>query len=217
MDGFAKPLFGKKLVVIGSNQLQNSLLATLIEHETGAGCETDTSIVGCMVTERDADSALVLLDCGLNDEARIRRELEYLGERSPKTPVALFNMRPGSQLEWFACVRGVIGIFYEDTPHEQLIKGLRQIFRGELWFSRKVMSRYLLKDRQYLSTPDDPIDLTKREKEIVRLIGTGAKNTDIAESLCLSTHTVKTHIYHIFKKVNVKNRLQAANWARKNL
>lgn len=217
MDGFAKPLFGKKLIVIGSNQLQNSLLATLIEHETGAGCETDTSIVGCLVGDRGADRSLILLDCGLDDESRIRRELEYLGDRSPSTPVALFNMHPGSTLEWFANVKGVTGIFYEDTPHDQLTKGLRQIFRGELWFSRKVLSKYLMKDRQHLSTPAEPVDLTKREIEIIRLIGTGAKNTDIAETLCLSTHTIKTHIYHIFKKINVKNRLQAANWARKNL
>jgi len=41
--------------------------------------------------------------------------------------------------------------------------------------------------------------------------------TDIARSLSLSPHTIKTHIYNIFKKINASNRLQAVNWAQENL
>ena len=59
--------------------------------------------------------------------------------------------------------------------------------------------------------------LTAREIEILNLIATGAKNTDIASNLCLSVHTIKTHIYHIYKKIDVSNRMQAVNWASNNL
>jgi ATP/maltotriose-dependent transcriptional regulator MalT len=43
---------------------------------------------------------------------------------------------------------------------------------------------------------------------------TGASNTEIADSLFVSEHTVKSHLYNVFKKLNVKNRLQAVSWAR---
>ena len=54
-------------------------------------------------------------------------------------------------------------------------------------------------------------------EEILNLLSTGAKNTDIAEQLSLSVHTIKTHIYHIYKKLDVSNRTQAVNWASNNL
>lgn len=65
--------------------------------------------------------------------------------------------------------------------------------------------------------PPDTSDLTVREKEILDHIARGASNRDIAEALFISTHTVKTHLHNIFKKINVKGRLQAALWAADNL
>jgi LuxR family maltose regulon positive regulatory protein len=51
--------------------------------------------------------------------------------------------------------------------------------------------------------------LTKREREILELIGTGASNQDIAHALVLARDTIKKHVYHIFGKLGVKNRIQA--------
>lgn len=69
--------------------------------------------------------------------------------------------------------------------------------------------------RNYL--PDIYPLLTLREREILLLIAGGATNQVIAESLCISPFTVKTHIYKIFKKIRASNRVQAALWAAKNL
>jgi len=49
------------------------------------------------------------------------------------------------------------------------------------------------------------------------MVAVGAKNEEIADELFISPNTVRTHIYNIFKKINVPNRLQAALWAAKNL
>ncbi|MCP1365881.1 LuxR C-terminal-related transcriptional regulator, partial [Halomonas sp. BBD48] len=59
--------------------------------------------------------------------------------------------------------------------------------------------------------------LTHREQEIISLLGSGASNTEIADKLFVSEHTVKSHLYNTFRKIKVHNRIQAMNWARQNL
>ena len=59
--------------------------------------------------------------------------------------------------------------------------------------------------------------LTKREQEILAQLTTGEPNSIIASRLHLSEHTVKNHMYNIFRKIGVKNRLQASNWAKLHL
>jgi LuxR family transcriptional regulator of csgAB operon len=68
-----------------------------------------------------------------------------------------------------------------------------------------------------LMKPRVAANLTPRKLEILALISTGYTNDEIAEKLLISPHTVKTHLYNIFKKIKVPNRLQAALWAAKNL
>jgi DNA-binding CsgD family transcriptional regulator len=56
-------------------------------------------------------------------------------------------------------------------------------------------------------------DLTAREIEVLRLIAKGATNTEISNILSISPHTVKSHVVHIFNKLGVNDRTQAAVWA----
>ncbi|NBF39117.1 MAG: hypothetical protein GVY14_01765 [Spirochaetes bacterium] len=87
-----------------------------------------------------------------------------------------------------------------------------------MWISRHVLVRAALHGRtQAAHDPDGRDRLTQRETEILAMIIIGARNDEIAEKLCISTNTVKTHIYNIYKKINVPNRTQAALWAAKHL
>ena len=85
-------------------------------------------------------------------------------------------------------------------------------------YDRETLTKFLLEAKNSAKLELDTTDsLTRREKEILTIIACGANNEKIADELCISPHTVKCHIYNIYQKINVSNRLQAALWAAKNL
>jgi DNA-binding CsgD family transcriptional regulator len=83
------------------------------------------------------------------------------------------------------------------------------------------MSSFLL-GRQNRSVEVSAVDedlgeLSQREREILLMLSEGATNKDIAAKLFLSLNTIKSHIYNIYRKIDVPNRLQASLWAAKHL
>jgi LuxR family transcriptional regulator of csgAB operon len=108
-------------------------------------------------------------------------------------------------------------ILYREDP-ELIARGITSIFEGEMWVCRKFMAQCISsKGKGRAIKEKEPSLLTPREKEILAKLASGETNTQIAEKLFISQHTVKTHLYNIFKKINVPNRLQAALWITKNL
>jgi LuxR family transcriptional regulator of csgAB operon len=89
---------------------------------------------------------------------------------------------------------------------------------GDWWIPREVMIKCIIEgtDEDVSSKRGSEI-LTHRQTEILAQVAVGASNDEIAENLNVSPHTVKTHLYNIFKKIKVTNRLQAALWAAKHL
>ncbi len=111
---------------------------------------------------------------------------------------------------------GASGFQLKDAPGEDLIRATRAVARGEGWLDPSVTARVL---HTYRASPQeaearaDVEELTPREGEVLRLIGTGATNTEIAEALFVSELTVKSHITHIFTKLGLRDRAQAIVFA----
>jgi len=68
-----------------------------------------------------------------------------------------------------------------------------------------------------ISTLIEKFNLTKREQEIILLVIAGKTNKDIQDELYISLKTVKTHLYNIYRKLNIQNRLQLMNIIKNNL
>lgn len=98
-------------------------------------------------------------------------------------------------------IHGVLSICRGDTclPHNLLL----QVF--QYWQSRHMSNHSLTKQQ---------LALTKREIEILQQLQLEHSNLEIANQLAVSERTIKSHLYHIFKKIKVKNRRQAAHWAK---
>ena len=208
--------------IIGPMKLQNELIAHFLEDRTGVQCSCAESF-GQVLLGEDAQRNMrqfILRDCQDDDFSDFWRELDNHSELSlNRSIVALFNVNPQQACEWEkdAIMRGIRGAFYKGDSLEKLSKGIQAILQGKLWFPRKIISKPLSEQCRSLSSEEEPIPITTREREILGKIASGYSNKDIASSLFISVHTVKTHLYNIYRKINVSSRLQAILWATKNL
>ena len=162
---------------------------------------------------------LLLLDCLGSDFSNIWSTVRSICDAASKgIYVAIFNMAAGQPFGNDLVKKGVRGVFYNDDPLPNLAKGVPAILKGELWFSRKDLMKCILDSNSdsHLAIAHKS-QLTAREREILILIASGINNSQIAENLNISRNTVKTHLYNIYNKINVPNRLQAALWAAKHL
>lgn len=162
-------------------------------------------------------SPLVLIDCHCYSARRIQSWLT-VKSADHLPPVGLYNARAGSRheslLEW-PCVRG---FFYRNSERRLLVDGLRSLLEGDYWVPRRLLHAYLERNRRnpmYQITT--PRLLTDRERQILAMLENGATNAAIAEAISLSEHTIKTHLYNVYRKIGVANRVEACNWARQNL
>ncbi|MEJ2471418.1 MAG: response regulator transcription factor [Desulfuromonadales bacterium] len=132
--------------------------------------------------------------------------------------MVLFNLQHVYAIEKIALQNGVRGFLYADDHLEDLCNGICTINSGDLWISRRILQECLQESYIGRSLPQ-PTDhsLSKREVELLQQLVHGVSNEVIADRLCISPHTVKTHLHNIFHKINVENRIQAVIWAQENL
>lgn len=102
---------------------------------------------------------------------------------------------------------GAAGYLLKDAAPEVIIEGIHRAARGDLVLAPDLAHRVLKGMR------NPPPRLTEREAEVLRLMSTGATNKDIARTLFVTQATVKSHIAHIFTKLEVDSRSRAIHVA----
>ena len=106
---------------------------------------------------------------------------------------------------------GASGFVLKDDPAEQLLGAIRIVAGGEALLSPAITKRVISQfSRIPQRAPQKELeDLTERELEVLRLIARGLSNAEIGQELYISDTTVKTHITHIFQKLDLRDRVQA--------
>lgn len=105
------------------------------------------------------------------------------------------------------------GLFYATIEQPVLIAGLRRLLQGGDWLPRHIMQRLIDTYRSAPRKPRHDVKLTRRERQVLIMLLDGSTNLQIAGELAVSEYTVKSHLHNVFKKIDVKNRIQAYNWA----
>jgi DNA-binding NarL/FixJ family response regulator len=107
---------------------------------------------------------------------------------------------------------GASGYLLKDADADEVAAAIRAAHRGELQLDPAV-ARRMLSSLQAARADDSKVELTTREVEIVRLLGAGKTNKEIAGELEISERTARTHVSHILGKLGLSSRTQAALWA----
>ncbi|MEZ8825679.1 LuxR C-terminal-related transcriptional regulator [Vibrio amylolyticus] len=133
--------------------------------------------------------------------------------------VIIFNLNKRLTTDELLYFGNLKGLFYTYTDVDDIVRGLEEIINGQNWLPRKVTSQLLHYYRHVINSNTAPVivDLTARELQILRCLQNSSSNIQIADSLFISEYTVKSHLYQIFRKLSVKNRVQAIAWANQNL
>lgn len=204
-----------RIRIVGSRNLQNLLLARYLNEESGISCDVhNTPPVDMTSAKENKESQLILYDYGDVISPKYPSILPVRTDH-PCQVFALFNFPKalGIDTERKAYEEGIRGVFYEDINLNLFKKGIMSICSGELWFSRNALSQFADSKPLAMAKKDEKNVLTEREKDILILISFGLSNKRISERLFISQHTVKTHIYNVYQKINVANRTQASLWA----
>lgn len=105
---------------------------------------------------------------------------------------------------------GVNGYHLKDQPLSDLRLAVQRVLSGEKWVSSRLVNRLVnFRGQQISEIPQ----LTTRHRDILRLLHQGFDNRNIALELDLSVKTIENHLTRLYKQINVRSRLEAANYA----
>ncbi|HEX6476453.1 MAG TPA: response regulator transcription factor [Acidimicrobiales bacterium] len=154
---------------------------------------------------------VVLLDLvmpGIDGVAVIAR----LTAENLDTKVLVLTSFPDDDKLLAAVQAGAAGYLLKDVAPAELANAVRAVARGEAALSSRPAAR-LLREYAQGGSQTSPAPLTRREQEVLALVGRGLANKQIARELSIAEKTVKTHVSHVLSKLGLADRTQAALYA----
>jgi DNA-binding NarL/FixJ family response regulator len=201
-----------RLLIADDHEIVRSGLKGMLrdtEIKVGAEASTGQAALEYVVAN---SVEVVLLDVrmadgdGLNSLGRIKLE-------KPDLPILMLSYSDNPAYVARAVALGASGYLMKGCTRDELIGAIRKAAAGETLWSREELRRVT----GALATPrlnaDIEVLLTQRESEVLQQLAAGLTNKQIAEKLHISYETVKEHVQHVFRKIGVTDRTQAAVWA----
>ncbi|MEH1791130.1 MULTISPECIES: response regulator [unclassified Nostoc] len=207
-----------KVLLVDDQSLIRQGLRALLE------LEPDLEIVGeaengeqaiNLVAEFQPDVVLLDIRMPIMDGVAATQEIQ---KRFAKTKILVLTTFDDDEYVSAALQNGAMGYLLKDTPSEELAVAIRAVYKGYTQLGPGIVKKLLTQFSNGIITQSPPVpstlaELTPREKEVLRLIATGASNREIAQQLYISEGTVKNHVTNILNRLNLRDRTQAAIWA----
>jgi len=185
----------------------SSLLSNYDEFELVG--EAENGVEGLQLIKM-AQPDVTLLDISLPGESGIDI-LRDIRQQQPEAKVLMLTSYDDEDFVTDALRAGAQGYILKNVSDEMLVQSIKAVYRGERVLSPRVTEKVvkqLIEDKTKTTAPD--LDLEEEEITILKLLCEGASNAEIAQSLYMSTTSVKRKLRLIFNKLNVQTRAQAA-------
>ena len=194
-----------RLVVVDDHPVVRHGLVSML------GYEKDFQVVGEAANGLDAVRIILeqkpdvtLLDLRLPDFSGIE-VMKQVRARSSPTRFLVLTTYDTDEYIVPALSNGAQGYLLKDTSPDELVRAIHSIAQGGAALESGVAARFL----ENVSAQKSSEDLSERELQVLHLLVSGASNKAIAAQLDLSENTIKTHLSHIFAKLNVQSRAEA--------
>lgn len=158
---------------------------------------------------------ILLLDINMPKKNGIE-VLEYIKQN--KIPVKVLILTVHNEVEYLlkAVDIGIDGYLLKDSSYDELKEAIDVVISENTYIQPSLLPALNESMEDYALDKEKIEWLTKRELDVLRLISKGCSNKKISDELTISERTVKNHISHIFRKINVEDRTQAAVFAIRN-
>ncbi|WP_343747692.1 response regulator transcription factor [Fluviicola sp.] len=198
-----------KLILADSNEIIRIGLRTLLS------TERNIQIVGearnneeLIALNKAFDANIILVDYtarGFSIDV-----IPQILQKKPDLSVVAITPEQSAQTLVNALRSGVKSYIKKDCDSQEIIDSIRETWRGNKFFCGQILETIRdaaidVNDIDFDSFSCEPITLSERETEIITMIAEGLTNVMIADSLCLSNHTINTHRKNIMAKLGVKN------------
>ena len=158
---------------------------------------------------------IILIDLDLRADAF--QCMEKIVAAAPDSRVIALSDRTHAADHHVLIELGATGLVLKNERPEVLIKAIRKVHGGEVWLDRTITARVLARIARRRHTQDAEAEkiasLTRREHEIIALVGEGLKNGAIADRLFVSEATVRNHLTSILSKLGLSDRFELAVYA----
>jgi DNA-binding NarL/FixJ family response regulator len=140
--------------------------------------------------------------------------LRQIKKISPMTRTIVLSMQSADAYVIEAVKNGAAGYVLKETGPSELVDALREVNRGNQYFSAKLSKRLELNG---LGVEDAPLDtyetLTTREREILQMVAEGRSSAEIGKKLAISPRTVEVHRSNLMKKLSLGNQSELIRYA----
>ena len=146
--------------------------------------------------------------------------IEDLKKRQPDLKIIVLTMHSGDEHIHPALTAGANGYILKDDSHKELLAAIDSVMRGNVFLSPSICGNVVKGYLNTSKTENQPktafSTLTKREKEVIKLIAEGQRSKDIAEQLSISIKTVEKHRSNLMKKLSLRSISSLTNYAIQN-
>jgi DNA-binding NarL/FixJ family response regulator len=214
-----------RVLLVYDNALVRGCFKLLIDSQAGLNVvgETDNYQDAVSLADRERPD-VVILDPAIGAEKGLEH-IRSLVKASSNSRVLVLANTADQNLDRQALQFGAMGLVSRDDAPDVLLKAIRKVSEGEAWFGRATIGSLIAEFARIGNLAMDSMDpapvaqieaLTKRERDIIRLVAQGLKNKQIAERLRISEITVRHHLTSIFGKLAVADRFELMIYAYKH-